>query len=574
LDKVDRTSAKSDRSSAAKNWRRSSTHISAALRLKKRCSCSQPTSQGATVTFELSEIGDVSERSESRWMKERSARKNRRSDGPITYLVNEIERKRSVLPPPVGGRKFHAYCSPRNAGAKELMEEVAAVRNINVRVTTNYKQMATAEYFVVYLTSKTWTSGRESAIFGIEVEAAIHLKMHLLLCHEELGHDSEARHACPFERFFVCESGETPRRLVSAGIYRKIAVPLQGAYLRATSLALVAEVLSALTVSWAQQLLARIRKAFTRRVASAVGENLHEGDESTDYVDTDPLGLADPFGLGRRDSIATAQGHEALLRVTEALNGGQCCRTSETDLPARSSWRRGSCSSQTHRYSSTSIGSRVSSATQPGEQTRAFRIASRARARARWGATQPKLREASSIMRGLKLPPPVGLAVEAYRMQPLVPLQSVQAQSVVVPMRPVVVRQLSAWLLQHSERPRSSDRPPGTPMSEHEAALVVQHVWGRRHRALARKLQELNHADQEQRNAEQEPRPTAALPAVEQAEVESAVPIAAAAAAAEEERPSTLASLQGWMSKQLSSSFLQQQQQAEDKEDATTDLWI
>jgi hypothetical protein len=110
----------------------------------------------------------------------------------------------------------------------------------------------------------------------------------------------------------VCESGETPRRLVSvsfprlpsptlvfprlpsltppvprlqvsAGIYRKIAVPLQGAYLRATSLALVAEVLSALTVSWAQQLLARIRKAFTRRVASAVGENLHEGDESTDY---------------------------------------------------------------------------------------------------------------------------------------------------------------------------------------------------------------------------------------------------------------------------------------------------
>jgi hypothetical protein len=145
-------------------------------------------------------------------------------------------------------------------------------------------------------------------------------------------------------------------------------------------------------------------------------------DRVSSAVDTDPLGLADPFGLGRRDSIATAQGHEALLRVTEALNGGQCCRTSETDLPARSSWRRGSCSSQTHRYSSTSIGSRVSSATQPGEQTRAFRIASRARARARWGATQPKLREASSIMRGLKLPPPVGLAVEAYRMQPLVPL--------------------------------------------------------------------------------------------------------------------------------------------------------
>ena len=185
-------------------------------------------------------------------------------------------------------RCSHTRCSPRDAltcGA----------------LTPGALTLSAAEYFVVYLTAKTWTLGRDSGqaqqqpnsgplaasqshrgrtpkdvaatnitpslrrlcsegplsllsavcraeIFAAEVEAAMQLKIHLLLCHEEPGPDADARHACPFERFFICEEGDTPRRLVNAGIYRKIAVPLQGTYLRATSLALIAEVLSALTV--------------------------------------------------------------------------------------------------------------------------------------------------------------------------------------------------------------------------------------------------------------------------------------------------------------------------------------
>jgi hypothetical protein len=43
------------------------------------------------------------------------------------------------------------------------------------------------------------------------------------------GEGIEERCAVKFEQFFVCEHGDTPERLVKAGIYRSsIAVPLHG----------------------------------------------------------------------------------------------------------------------------------------------------------------------------------------------------------------------------------------------------------------------------------------------------------------------------------------------------------
>lgn len=59
----------------------------------------------------------------------------------LTYLRNEIERRPSTLAEPVGGRRFHCYCSPRNSGAAELMAEVASARRIHVRVTTDFREM-------------------------------------------------------------------------------------------------------------------------------------------------------------------------------------------------------------------------------------------------------------------------------------------------------------------------------------------------------------------------------------------------------------------------------------------------
>ena len=41
-----------------------------------------------------------------------------------TYLQGELRRADVSLPKPRGGLRFHVYCSPYNAGAVELMEEV------------------------------------------------------------------------------------------------------------------------------------------------------------------------------------------------------------------------------------------------------------------------------------------------------------------------------------------------------------------------------------------------------------------------------------------------------------------
>ena len=46
---------------------------------------------------------------------------------PLCYLVTELARKPSSVPPPRGGRTFHVFCSEYNAGASELIREVASL---------------------------------------------------------------------------------------------------------------------------------------------------------------------------------------------------------------------------------------------------------------------------------------------------------------------------------------------------------------------------------------------------------------------------------------------------------------
>ena len=58
---------------------------------------------------------------------------------------------------------------------------------------------------------------------------------------------SEARRAVPFDSFFACAEGATPRALLQRGVYRSIATSLRGGAWRPTSLVLLKQGLGGAT---------------------------------------------------------------------------------------------------------------------------------------------------------------------------------------------------------------------------------------------------------------------------------------------------------------------------------------
>ena len=163
--------------------------------------------------------------------------------GDAVYIQGEIiHKKQETLGEPRSGRNFHVYCSANNIGAKELMTEVQQARSPALNslvVTSNINQLALSECMLVYLNSKTWSSGSISSDLAVEIEGAMTRKVRLLLAHEMTGgiHQAE-RFGCLFEQMFARENG-TPAHLIKAGIYAQIAVPLKGQEFRKVSMVLL-----------------------------------------------------------------------------------------------------------------------------------------------------------------------------------------------------------------------------------------------------------------------------------------------------------------------------------------------
>ena len=166
--------------------------------------------------------------------------------GERIYLTTDLLLRRYELPAPRGGRDYHVFISAHNAGGVALVGAVAKTVGVEARWTSDPEQLDACEFFLVVLSGLTWTRGAASTAFAEQLEVALANNMQLLLCHEEPGLEDDARYAVPFNSYFVCNEGATPRKLVQLGVYEKIAIPLQGGMLRPTSLALVASVLCAL----------------------------------------------------------------------------------------------------------------------------------------------------------------------------------------------------------------------------------------------------------------------------------------------------------------------------------------
>ena len=200
-----------------------------------------------------------------------------------TYVDKELVSHRlRPLPPPKDGHHYHLFCSTHNAGAPELMVEVAAERQMAIRLssslgarivqplskayasfsasveelfatarrsrqplavplasTSDLQQLAQCDHMLLYLNSQTWTRGEASAALAAEVAQAMDLGVHVLLAHEMPGTGGQTeRYGCEFGRFFACDDGATPQELLQRGVYREVAVPLKGGPWREASMTL------------------------------------------------------------------------------------------------------------------------------------------------------------------------------------------------------------------------------------------------------------------------------------------------------------------------------------------------
>ena len=165
-----------------------------------------------------------------------------------TYVQGEMERQVNIRAarPNAISRSFrhHVYCSQWNAGAAAMLAEVRdTFRGLGlVACVGTPLELEACQCMLLYLNKSTWTSGPAAAQLAVEVEYAMRLGIPLLLAHEMPGIGGQAeRGAVHFDDLFECDAGATPKRLLSAGIYHKIAHVLKGGAWRRTSLLLIAK---------------------------------------------------------------------------------------------------------------------------------------------------------------------------------------------------------------------------------------------------------------------------------------------------------------------------------------------
>ena len=86
-----------------------------------------------------------------------------------------------------GRRLSPIYCSPHNAGSIEIVQELNSAFPDDLKglaFTSDISRVADCDRFLVYLTSRTWTSGGPSCELARELARAMRQGVHVLLAHE------------------------------------------------------------------------------------------------------------------------------------------------------------------------------------------------------------------------------------------------------------------------------------------------------------------------------------------------------------------------------------------------------
>ena len=181
---------------------------------------------------------------------------------PLVYMQIEEGNQRVSIEKPREDARYHIYCSEHNAGATDLMAEVARSQGWNLMsvarssnpskdkkdtliVCDKSEGLTSCEHMAIYLNARTWSDGEASQRFAEDVRQATARGIPLKLFHESPGiGQQDERHPCEFAEFFASARGSTPRDLLQLGIYDTVAVPLKGGDWRNASMTLAAKSLA------------------------------------------------------------------------------------------------------------------------------------------------------------------------------------------------------------------------------------------------------------------------------------------------------------------------------------------
>ena len=197
-----------------------------------------------------------------------------------TYVRGEVSQQRPRLPslPPA---RHRVYCSPHNAGADELIQEVKAALEVEVTATSSIEELGSCEHFFVLLDARTWT-GSSAAALAAEITQALDQGVPLLLVHEMPSALPEAeggreRHAVEFASFFVHTPSELLEREMGdgvRGIYSKVAIALKPGVWRQVGMVRVVQAMGGvLSAGWCvsgERVGAVPRRSTLARVAMSV----------------------------------------------------------------------------------------------------------------------------------------------------------------------------------------------------------------------------------------------------------------------------------------------------------------
>jgi len=153
------------------------------------------------------------------------------------YMQGEAAMGKVTLATPLPGREFHLFCSPFNAGAKELAEELRDASiytttgknpSVPLTYTTDISKLAQCDHMVVLLDQRTWTSGDDTAKFVEHIHEAMRIGVHLNCIHEFPAVVGPRRFECEFGLMF--NDDWTPPHLTGGktNLYKEIAFALKG----------------------------------------------------------------------------------------------------------------------------------------------------------------------------------------------------------------------------------------------------------------------------------------------------------------------------------------------------------
>jgi hypothetical protein len=120
------------------------------------------------------------------------------------YIQGEAAIGKITMAPPSYHRTHHLFCSPFNAGAIELADELRASNVFSKQsaaftYTTSVRELTKCNHMLVLLDERTWTSGKDTAHLVEHIHSAMRAGVHIVCAHESPSVVGAPRHECEFD---------------------------------------------------------------------------------------------------------------------------------------------------------------------------------------------------------------------------------------------------------------------------------------------------------------------------------------------------------------------------------------